>query len=124
MVAHDAKAWTEVSCATNAQILAWAEAQPWAREMASCNQDAQRHARGDVWTHTRMVCAAPERLADWPSLHRAAQLKLLFTALFHDSGKPATTVLDPETGQKRSPSRDLLCLCTSQAEPTRHGLQS
>ncbi len=60
--------------------------------------------RGDVWTHTRMVCAELERLADWPSLDRAAQLKLLFTALFHGAGKPATTVLDPDTGRTRSPS--------------------
>lgn len=41
--------------------------------------------------HTRMVCAELERLADWPLLDRTAQLKLLFTALFHDSGKPGTT---------------------------------
>jgi hypothetical protein len=108
MVAHDAKAWTEVSCATNAQILAWAEAQPWAREMASCNQDAQWHAEDDVWTHTRMVCAELERLADWPSLDRATQLKLLFTALFDDAGKPATTLIEPITGRTRSPKHALV----------------
>jgi putative nucleotidyltransferase with HDIG domain len=90
------------------QILAWAEAQPWAREMAACQQDAQWHAEGDVWTHTKMVCAELERLADWPSLDRAAQLKLLFTALFHDAGKPATTVLDPDTGRTRSPKHALV----------------
>jgi putative nucleotidyltransferase with HDIG domain len=99
--------WSEITRATNAQILAWAEAQPWAREMAACQQDAQWHAEGDVWTHTRMVCAEVERLAEWPSLDRAAQLKLLFTALFHDSGKPATTALDPETGRTRSPKHAL-----------------
>jgi hypothetical protein len=77
--------WIDITRATNAQILAWAEAQPWAREMAACEQDAQWHAEGDVWTHTRMVRAELERLADWPSIDRAAQLKLLFTALFHDA---------------------------------------
>ena len=81
--------WSDITRATNAQILAWAEAQPWAREMAACQQDAQWHAEGDVWMHTRVDCAELERLADWPSLDRAAQLKLLFTALFHDVGKPA-----------------------------------
>lgn len=65
--------------ATNAHILAWAEARPWACAMASCQQDAQWHAEGDVWAHTRMVCAQLERLADWLSLDRAA--------LFHDAGK-------------------------------------
>ena len=102
------KTWTDITRATNAQILDWAEAQPWARDMAACQQDAQWHAEGDVWTHTKMVCAELERLADWPSLDRAAQLKLLFTALFHDSGKPATTALDPETGRTRSPKHALV----------------
>jgi putative nucleotidyltransferase with HDIG domain len=99
--------WSDITRATNAQILAWAEAQSWARAMAACRQDAQWHAEGDVWTHTRMVCAELERLADWPSLDRAAQLKLLFTALFHDAGKPVTTVLDPDTGRTRSPKHAL-----------------
>jgi putative nucleotidyltransferase with HDIG domain len=93
---------------TNEQILGWAESQPWARAMASCQQDASWHAEGDVWTHSRMVCAELERLAEWPSLDRAAQLKLLFTALFHDSGKPATTGLDPDTGRTRSPKHSLV----------------
>src|SRR5688572_12797151 len=97
------KSWADMTRAANAQILEWAESQSWARDMAACTQDAQWHAEGDVWTHTRMVCAELERLADWASLDRAAQLKLLFTALFHDSGKPATTALDPETGRTRSP---------------------
>jgi putative nucleotidyltransferase with HDIG domain len=98
----------DIAHATNAQILEWAESQSWARDMAACHQDAQWHAEGDVWTHTRMVCAELERLADWSSLDRAAQLKLLFTALLHDSGKPATTALDPETGRTRSPRHALV----------------
>ena len=103
------KTWPDIIRATNAQSLAWAEAQPWARrEMAACPQDAQWHAEGDVWTHTLMVCAEVERLADWPSRDRAAQLKLLFTALFHDAGKPATTVFDPDTGRTRSPKHALV----------------
>jgi hypothetical protein len=36
--------WPDITRATNAQILAWAEAQPWAREMAAGQQDAQ-------WAH-------------------------------------------------------------------------
>jgi len=102
------KTWADITRATHAQILEWAEAQSWARAMAACNQDAQWHAEGDVWTHTKLVCAELERLADWPSLDRAARLKLLFTALFHDSGKPATTGLDPETDRTRSPKHALV----------------
>jgi hypothetical protein len=99
--------WDEVERASTDQILAWAEAQPWARAMAACRQDADWHAEGDVWTHTRMVAAEVERLPEWPSLHRDTQLKLLFTALFHDAGKPATTVVDAATGRTHSPKHAL-----------------
>src|SRR5439155_24183713 len=60
-------------------------------------------AEGDVWTHTRMRCRDLERLEEWPALDRPQQLKLLFTALFHDSGKPGTTIIEPGTGRTRSP---------------------
>ena len=102
------KTWIDTQGAGNLQIPSWAEAQPWAREMATCQQDSQWPAEGDVWTHTKMVCAEIERLTEWPSLDRTAQLKLLFTALFHDSGKLATTTLDPETGRRRSPKHALV----------------
>src|SRR5439155_12822126 len=91
------KSWIEANSASTDEILAWAETQPWARTMAECPQDAEWHAEGDVWTHTRMVVAEVQRLLEWPSLDRDAQLKLLFTALFHDAGKPGTTATDPAT---------------------------
>ncbi|HTE87799.1 MAG TPA: AAA family ATPase [Terriglobales bacterium] len=102
------KTWTDITRATNAQILEWAEAQPWVRGMTTCQQDAQWHAEGDVWTHTKMVFAELERLDEWPALDRVTQIKLLLTTLFHDSGKPATTALDPETGRTRSPKHALV----------------
>ena len=64
------KTWANITRATNSQVLEWAGAQPWARDMAACNQDAQWHAEGDVWTHTKMVCAELEKLSDWPSSSR------------------------------------------------------
>lgn len=97
------KTWNDIETATVAQILAWAEKQAWARAMADCQQDAGWHEEGDVWTHTGMVVAELERLPEWPDLEHAERLKLIFTALFHDAGKPATTVIDPETGRTRSP---------------------
>ena len=102
------KSWDEVSRASTKQILAWAEGQAWARAMAECQQDAEWHAEGDVWTHTCMVIGEIERLPEWPSLERDAYLKLLFTALFHDSGKPATTHVDPGTGRTHSPKHALV----------------
>jgi predicted kinase len=102
------KTWQEVKHASTDQIIAWAEAQPWAKAMSECHQDAEWHAEGDVWTHTRMVIGEVERLPEWPSLDRDAQLKLLFAALFHDAGKPATTQLDPTTGRTHSPKHALV----------------
>lgn len=102
------KDWHEIKSASTEQILAWAEAQPWAKAMADCQQDAEWHAEGDVWTHTRMVVAEVERLPEWPSFDRDTQLKLLFTALFHDAGKPDMTFTDPATGRVRSPKHALI----------------
>jgi len=101
------KTWTDIKLANNSQILEWAETQPWAREMATCQQDAQWHAEGDVWTHTKMVCSELERLAEWPALDRTSRIELLFTGLLHDSGKPVTTAVDPETSRTRSPKHAL-----------------
>lgn len=95
--------WDDCLQNTNDQILSWATDQSWAGDMAACQQDAQWHAEGDVWTHTQMVCRELEQLGEWPDLSRLDQLQLLFTALFHDSGKPRTTQIDPDTGHTRSP---------------------
>jgi predicted kinase len=101
------KTWADFECAAPGAIRAWAEAQPWAWAMAACAQDAGWHAEGDVWTHTRLVLAELEKLAEWPALDRDSRLKLVFTAIFHDSGKPATTLVDPETGRTRSPKHSI-----------------
>jgi putative nucleotidyltransferase with HDIG domain len=95
--------WSDIAEATDHEIVAWAARQPWATAMAACSQDANWHAEGDVWTHTQMVLAELTRLDEWPSLDRETQLILLFTAIFHDAGKPATTVVDPETGHTHAP---------------------
>lgn len=101
------KTWRDIQRAASAQIIEWAQAQPWARDMAACQQDPQWHAEGDVWTHTKMVCAELERLEEWAALDRVKQVKLLLAGLFHDAGKPATTAIDPETGRMRSPRHAL-----------------
>jgi putative nucleotidyltransferase with HDIG domain len=102
------KNWDDVKLSSTAQILAWAADQPWARTMAECPQDAGWHAEGDVWTHTCMVFAQLEQLAEWSSLDRDVQSKLAFAALFHDSGKPATTQVDLTTGRTHSPKHAIV----------------
>ncbi len=99
--------WTELATGTNSEILSWAEGQPWAQAMVSCQQDAQWHAEGDVWTQTRLVCAELGRLTEWATLPRADQLKLFFAALFHDAGKPLTSAPDPGSGRIRFPKHSL-----------------
>lgn len=102
------KSWAEIENADDAAILNHAYDTPWAEAMRGCQQDREWHAEGDVWTHTRMVCAELPRLPGWQELTREDQLTLLFTALFHDAGKPATTALDPESGRLRSPKHSLV----------------
>lgn len=97
------KTWEDIRAASTGEIIAWAATQPWAAEMKACMQDNEWHAEGDVWTHTCMVVDELQNLKEWPDLNRSEQLKLTFTALFHDSGKPATTVTDPVTGKVQSP---------------------
>src|SRR5687767_1472465 len=100
--------WSAIASANNRKIITWAKSESWAREMAKCPQDPQWHAEGDVWTHTEMVCSQLEQLTEWRSLDRSTQLILLFTALFHDAGKPKTTSPDPETGRLRSPKHSIV----------------
>lgn len=101
------RSWTEALASDDDAILRWAENQPWAEPMRRCMQDAGWHAEGDVWTHTGMVFEEVRRLAEYASLGRMEQVMLLFVALLHDAGKPATTMLDPETGRTRSPKHSI-----------------
>jgi putative nucleotidyltransferase with HDIG domain len=97
------KTWQDIQRACPGQVLAWAQEQAWARAMAACMQDAGWHAEGDVWTHTKMVYDQVLALPEFKAMEPDDRLKLLFTALFHDSGKPATSMVEPETGRTRSP---------------------
>lgn len=56
-------------------------------------QDPGWHPEGDVWIHTRLVCDQAAEVATREQLGETARLELLFAALCHDLGKPATTCL-------------------------------
>jgi len=96
--------WKRIRQAEHSEIIAWAETQAWAKAMAACAQDAQWHAEGDVWTHTKMVCDQLPGVEGWGESSDDDRLLLLFTALLHDSAKPITSMIDPESGHIRSPS--------------------
>jgi predicted kinase len=95
--------WDDLRKSSLDEILAWAGDQPWGRAMAACGQDAGWHAEGDVWTHTKLVCAQLAGVDGWEELAPHERSVLTFTALFHDSGKPLTSVVDPATGRTTSP---------------------
>ena len=95
--------WDTLKQATLDTVTTWAEDQPWCRAMAACAQDAEWHAEGDVWTHTKLVLHQLTKLNDWAMLTDQERTVLVFTALFHDAAKPLTTEVDPESGRVRSP---------------------
>lgn len=96
--------WQTLSNSSLHEVIAWAETQPWCERMQQCVQDAEWHAEGDVWTHTKLVCQELTRLKEWLSLSPAEQTVLLCVALFHDAAKPLTTEIDEATGRVTSPN--------------------
>ncbi len=100
--------WADVVSASDDELLAWAERQPWAEAMRACGQDAEWHAEGDVWTHTRMVWEEVGRLGGFSDMRPEHRRALRFAALWHDAGKPATTYFDEESGRTRSPKHSIV----------------
>lgn len=61
--------------------------------LKGCVQDPKHHPEGDVWTHTIMVLEAMSSICDREKIIGDDKLTLMFAALCHDFGKPATTKL-------------------------------
>ncbi|MCY2982692.1 MAG: HD domain-containing protein [Planctomycetota bacterium] len=80
----------------------WIEHYPELAALDGVQQDPVWHPEGDVWVHTLHVCDAAATIADRESLSDDERILLMFSALCHDLGKPATTVL--VDGRWRSPS--------------------
>ncbi|WP_425396893.1 AAA family ATPase [Aeoliella sp.] len=95
--------WQQLEALPPSEVVDWAADEPWAQAMRACNQDAEWHAEGDVWTHTKLVCEQVAALDEWPDLSPREQTVLLWTALLHDAAKPLTTTIDPVTGRTTSP---------------------
>ena len=87
---------------------------PELEAMVGVPQDAQWHPEGTVWEHTLLVVdeAAAARIGGEAA---AGDLIVMFAALCHDLGKPATTV--EVEGRIRSPNHE-----SEGVEPTRRFL--
>jgi len=74
----------------------WVELYPEINELIGCPQDAEWHPEGDVWTHTCLVVDQAAEVADRYAWAQERRWILLFAALVHDMGKPATTYSDEQ----------------------------
>jgi AAA domain/HD domain len=124
--------WEQLCKSSPSDILAWADDQPWSRAVSECPQDEGWHFEGNVWTHTKMVCAQLPLIEEWATLTHRKRIILLFTSVFHDCGKPLTSHVDPGSGRITSPKhavkgahlarsilRDLGCDVTTREEIVR-----
>ncbi|RMH51988.1 MAG: HD domain-containing protein [Zetaproteobacteria bacterium] len=69
----------------------WIAAWPELARLPATPQEPRWHPEGDVWNHTVLCCAAAAAIARRDRLDAEARTVLLFAALCHDLGKPATT---------------------------------
>lgn len=73
----------------------------WFAEMRGVPQDAQWHAEGDVWIHTKMVVEALLALPEFQALNEQDKHILLAAAMLHDVEKRSTTTEEIVNGQRR-----------------------
>ena len=73
---------------------------PELHALIGCPQEYEWHPEGDVWTHTLMVVDEAARIARHDKLDEGDTFAVVFAALCHDLGKPATTTF--EEGRLRS----------------------
>lgn len=79
----------------------WVALYPELEALIGSEQSPRHHPEGDVWTHTCHVCDAAAQIAVRDALADEARAVLLFAALCHDLGKPATMRRD-EQGRIRN----------------------
>jgi tRNA nucleotidyltransferase (CCA-adding enzyme) len=83
----------------------WISLYPELVALIDCPQDSAWHPEGPVGAHNNYVVDAAAAIAARDGLADEQRAVLLFAALCHDLGKPATTSHDPD-GHIRSPGHD------------------
>jgi predicted kinase len=91
--------WTFPECPTlpDVHMPAWSALQArfsWLRAMDGVPQSPVFHAEGNVLIHTRMVTEAMLALDGWRTASPGARQILYASAMLHDVGKPACTVIE------------------------------
>lgn len=81
----------------------WLSLYPELAALIDCPQDPLWHPEGGAWPHSLHVVDAAAEIAQRDELADDERTTLLFAALCHDLGKPATTAVD-EDGRIRSPN--------------------
>lgn len=66
----------------------------WVQAMKGCLQDAEHHAEGDVFQHTRMVCESLVQMDSWKNCDENSRNILFAAALLHDVAKPVSSTVD------------------------------
>jgi tRNA nucleotidyltransferase (CCA-adding enzyme) len=75
------------------QNTGWLECFPELAALVGVPQNPLYHPEGDVFTHTKLTCDAAVNIAEDVQLDKTERTILMFAALCHDFGKPATTVM-------------------------------
>ncbi|MDQ6953821.1 MAG: tRNA nucleotidyltransferase [Mariprofundaceae bacterium] len=87
---------------------------PALQALTTCPQDSRWHPEGNVWLHTLQVCDQAALISKRQGLDSESCEHLIFAALCHDLGKPATTFTDAN-GNIRSPNHSAAGLKPSRA---------
>ncbi|MDQ6951705.1 MAG: HD domain-containing protein [Mariprofundales bacterium] len=74
----------------------WLHGYPQLLALPDCAQALRWHPEGDAWQHTQLVCNAAAAIANREALSEQKRMVLLFAALCHDLGKPATSKSDDQ----------------------------
>jgi tRNA nucleotidyltransferase (CCA-adding enzyme) len=92
----------------------WIGLYPELEVLIGCPQDSEWHPEGSVWRHSLYVCDIAATIAVRDGLEDEQRAALIFAALCHDLGKPATTRHDPD-GHIRSPGHDQAGIALTEA---------
>jgi tRNA nucleotidyltransferase (CCA-adding enzyme) len=85
------------------QDTGWLDCFPEIAALVGVPQNPVYHPEGDAFDHTCLTCDAAVKIAGGMKLDEQERAILLFAALSHDFGKPATTILN-EKGNWSSPN--------------------